>query len=550
MTGGDDSDDTIIEETVDEYGIANLMAETSKHKDVTAQKAVGVPGVVTVPGSNIIQTEPSGNVREQVVKRKRRKPVKFIPDEDHRPKINRNSVDTVPETKISKEVCEIPEMMDSVSAGTSTVVNGSRENAAADSSKITIQKQPIRRMIISKRGASRKRRGGLAQGGQLAQVINNLSYEIGNMSNNARSENVNTSVLPSDVNCDSLVARLNISMKESKPETTNSLTFSYKESSSCMPSNAEAVPSGDQETTKPTTHNPANADSNVTTGCFNNKDIKEGQDKNVMNSVRPLTFKFTNNDQVEKSEVVRGRGRSRGRRRGRGRGRPPSRRRALPKLVVRSGVTQNALDDSTSKITTGEETPEMGITSEKVIGNLSNGQESNGNIPKEVVDRKRNDQVTKMLAESSNENPQEGSEANVEAHRGSGDGSEVSSPHKGGGRKRRSVSRQQEGQVAPVTPTRRSLRRASGDRAKTPDSSANKDTMNKLISESGSNGFERTIQTVSAKPKSKRGRKKKVSVNTEVDLPSRDVTEPFVSQGEFNHVAQCEDPVLVKGTLV
>ena len=74
--------------------------------------------------------------------------------------------------------------------------------------------------------------------------------------------------------------------------------------------------------------------------------------------------------------------------------------------------------------------------------------------------------------------------------------------------------------------------------------------MNQLISESGSNGFERTIQTVSAKPKSKRGRKKKVSVNTEVDLPSRDVTEPFVSQGEFNHVAQCEDPVLVKGTLV
>ena len=42
------------------------------------------------------------------------------------------------------------------------------------SSKITIQKQPIHRMIISKKGASRKRRGGLAQGGQLAQVINNL----------------------------------------------------------------------------------------------------------------------------------------------------------------------------------------------------------------------------------------------------------------------------------------------------------------------------------------------------------------------------------------
>ena len=253
---------------------------------------------------------------------------------------------------------------------------------------------------------------------------------------------------------------------------------------------------------------------------------------------------------LKKVRSFGGRGRSRGRRRGRGRGRPPGRRRVLPNLIVRSGITQNALDDSTSKITSAEETPEMGITSEKVIGNLSNGQEINGNIPKEVVDRKRNDQVTKMLAESSNENPQEGSEANVEAHRGSGDGSEVSSPYKGGGRKRRSVSRQQEGQIAPVTPTRRSLRRASGDRAKTADSSANKDTMNKLITESGSNRFERTIQTVSAKPKSKRGRKKKVSVNTEVDLPSRDVTEPFVSQGEFNHVAQCEDPVLVKGTLV
>ena len=547
MTGGDDSDDTIIEEAVDEYGIANLMAETSKHKDVTAQKAVGAPGIITVSGNSVIPTEPSGNVREQVVKRKRRKPVKFIPDEDHRPKINRNSVDTVPETKISKELCQIPEMVDSVSAGTSTVVNGSRENAAVDSSKITIQKQPIHRMIISKRGASRKRRGGLAQGGQLAQVINNLSHEIGNMSNNARSENVNSSVLPSDTNCDSLVARLNISMKESKPETTNSLTFAYKESSSCMPSNAEAAPSGDQETTKPTTHNPANTHSNVTTGCFNNKDIKEGQDKNVMNSVRPLTFKFTNNDEVKKSEVVRGRGRSRGRRRGRGRGRPPGRRRVLPNLIVRSGVTQNALDDSTSKITTGEETPEMGIVSEKVIGNLSNGLESNGNILKEVVDRKRNDQVTKILAESSNEKPQEGSEANEDARRGSENGSEASSPYKGGCRNRRSSSRQVEGQVTQLTPTRRSLRRASGDRAKTPDSSTNKDTMNKLISESGSNGLEHTI---SAKPKSKRGRKKKVALNTDVDLPSGDVTEPFVSQEEINYVAQCEDPILVKGTVV
>ena len=514
LAGGDDSDDTIIEEAVDEYGIANLIAETSKHKDVTVQKAVGVPGVATVPASNIIPREPPGNTREQVVKRKRRKPVKFVPDEDHRPKINRNLTDTVQETKISKELCEIPEIMDSVSAGTNTLVN-----AVADSSKITIQKQPIHRLIISKRGASRKRRGGLAQGGQLAQVINNLSHEIGNLSNNARSKNVNSSVLPSDANCGSLVTTLNISMKQSKTENTNSLNFAYKE----MPSNAETAPtapSGDQETTKPTIHIPANTDSNVTTGCFNNKDIKEGQDNNVMNSVRPLTFKFTNNDEIEKSEVVRGRGRSRGRRRGRGRGRPPGRRRVLLNLTVKkSGTTQNASDDSPSKISTGQEAPEMGITSEKVISNFSNEQESSGNILKEIVERKPNDDVTKILPENNNEKPQEGSESNEDAHRGSGDGSETSSPFKGGGRKRRSASRQQEGQVTPVTPIRRSLRRASGDRAKTPDGSVNKDTMSKLMSESGSNGIEQTVQTGSAKPKSKRGRKKKVSVNTEVDLP-------------------------------
>ena len=546
MTGGDDSDDTIIEERIDEYGIANLMAETSKHNEATSQKTVGIPGVITLPGNNIIPKEPSGNTREQVVKRKRRKPVKFVPDEDHRPKINRNSVDTVQETKISKEFCEIPEIMDSVSAGTSTVVNGSRGNATVDSSKIAIQKQPIHRMIISKRGASRKRRGGIAQGDQLAQVINNLSHEIGNMNNNSRSENVNSSVLPSD----NLVGRLNIPMKESKPETTYSLTSSYKESSSYMGSNGEAVPSGDGETTKATTHNQANAESNVVTGCFNNEDIKEGQYKTVMNSATSLTFSFTNNGEVEKTEVVRGRGRGRGRRRGRGRGRPPGRRIARNLIIRNGGATKNALNDTTSKISISEERREMGITSEHVIGNISNGQKSNGNIPKEVAERKRSDQVTKVLEESINEKPQEGSEANEDAHGGPGEGNKVSSPCKGGGRKRRSASRHQDGQVTPVTPTRRSLRRASGDRAKTPESSVNKDTVNKLISESGSNGIEETIRAVSAKLKSKRGRKKKVSVNAETDLPSGDVTEAFVSQGEFNHVIQCEDPLLVKETVV
>ena len=537
MTGGDDSDDTIIDEVVDEYGIANLMAETSKHNEATSQKTVGIPGVITVPGNNIIPRDPSGNTREQVVKRKRRKPVKFVPDEDHRPKINKNSVDTVQETKIPKEFCEIPEIMDSVNAGTSTVVNGSRNNATVDSSKITIQKQPIHRMIISKRGAGRKRRGGIAQ------VINNLSHESGNMNNNSRSENVNTSVLPSD----SLVGRLNITMKESKTETSNSLTFANRESSSYMVSNVEAVPSADQDTTKATTHNQASADGNVPGGCFNNEDIKEGQYKTVMNSATSLTFNFTSNDEVEKSEVARGRGRGRGRRRGRGRGRPPGRRIARNLIVRSSGATQNALKDTTSKISIGEETPEMGITSEQVIGNIPNGHESDGNIPKEVVERKRSDEVTNVLAESSNEKPQEGSEANEDVQRGSGEGTEVSSPCKGGGRKRRSASRHQDGQV---TPTRRSLRRASGDRAKTPDSSVNKDTMNKLISESGSNDIEEAIKAVSAKLKSKRGRKKKVCVNAETDLPSGDVSQAFVSQGEFKHVTQCEDPILVKETMV
>ena len=545
MTGGDDSDDTIIEDGIDEYGIANLIAETSKHNEATSHKSVGIPAVITVPGNKIIPKEPSGSIREQVVKRKRRKPVKFVPDEDHRPKINRNSVDTVQETKISKEFCQIPEIMDSVSAGTSTVVNGSRDHATVDSSKIAIQKQPIHRMIISKRGASRKRRGGIAQGDQLAQVISNLSHEISNMSNNSRSENGNSSVLPSG----SLVSRLNITMKESKPDTTNSLTSAYKESSSYMESNAETVPSGDGETTKATPHNQINADSHEITGCFNNEDIKKGQYITVRNSATSLTFNFTNNAEVEKTEVVRGRGRGRGRRRGRGRGRPPGRRIARKLIIRNGGATQNTLNDSTSKISISEETPEMGITSKQVIGDISNGQKSNGNIPKEGVNGKRSDQVTKEVAESINEKPQEGSEANEDAHGGPGEGNEVSSPCKGGGRKRRSASRYQDGQVTPVTPTRRSLRRASGDRAKTPDNSVNKDTMNKLTSESGSSGIEETIRAVSAKLKLKRGRRKKASVNAETDLPSGDVTEAVMSQGEFNHMTQCEDPIVVKETM-